>query len=154
MYLGTNILLNYILNSTLGLCYQTLREKYGLVYSSYAMIKQYENMLFIYAETDKSKKEKFLQALDEIVADLNNPELLEQLIARAKQEYFAREYTFDEDHEQITKSINGFLLGFKDGLDRNEINDAIKGLTSEELIQKTKSLSKKNVFMVRGEGNE
>ncbi len=148
------LVLYYIFNSTLGLCYQTLREKYGLVYSSYAMIKKDENRLYIYAETDKTKKDKFLQALDEIVADLNNPELLEQLIATAKKEYFANEYTFDEDHGRITQSINAFLLGNKDGLDRNEINDAIQAITSEELIQKTKTLKKKNVFMVRGEGNE
>lgn len=148
------LVLYYIFNSTLGLCYQTLREKYGLVYSSYATIKKDENRLYIYAETDKTKKEKFLQALDEIVADLNNPELLEQLISTAKKEYFANEYTFDEDHERITQSINAFLLGNKDGLDRNEINDAIQAITSEELIQKTKTLKKKNVFMVRGEGNE
>lgn len=146
--------LYYILNSSLGLCYQTLREKYGLVYGSYARIRQYDNKLIIYAETDKNKKEKLLQALDEIVADLNNPQLLERLIARAKDEYFADEYTFDEDHEKIVDSINNFLLKLQDGLDRNEINDGIHNLTSDELIQKTKTLKRKNVFMVRSEDNE
>jgi predicted Zn-dependent peptidase len=122
--------LYYILNSTLGLCYQTLREKYGLVYGASARIRQYDNKLVIYAETDKNKKEKFLQALDEIVADLNNPQLLERLIARAKDEYFADEYTFDEDHERIIGSIDSFLLKLDDGLDRNEINEGVQNLTS------------------------
>lgn len=143
--------LYYILNSSLGLCLQTLREKYGLVYSSYAEIMYYEDKLSIYAEIDKNKKEKFLQALDEIVGDLKNPELLEKFIARAKDEYFASEYTFDENYSKIVTAINSYLLN---GLDRNEINAEIQDLTSEELLQKTKSLKQKNVFMVRSEEDE
>ncbi len=146
--------LYYILNSSTGLCLKTFREKYGLVYSSYAEIMNYDGKLMIYAETDKSKKEKFLQALDEIIADLNNPELMEQFITRAKEEYFATEYTFDENHSKIVTAINSYLLKLADGFDRNDINEGIHNLTSEELLQKTKTMQRKNVFMVRSEEDE
>ena len=146
--------LYYIFNSSLGLCYQTLREKYGLVYSSHANIMKLDNKLKIYGEIDKNKKEKFLQALDEIIADLNNPELLKQFVARAKDEFFANEYTYDEDCDNNVISIDNYLLNISNGLDRNQIIEGIQNLTSEELLPKMKSIRKKNVFMVRGKDDE
>ena len=100
------------------------------------------------------KKEKFLQALDEIICDLNNPDLLEEYVARAKEEYFMNDYTFDENANQIVNSINAYLLGCQEHLDKNEIDNEIRNLKSDDLIQKVKTLKRKNVFMVRGVNNE
>ena len=149
------LVLHYILNSSfVGLCFKILREKYGLVYHAQANISYFDDKLYIQAEVDKNKKEKFLQALDEIICDLNNPDLLEEYVARAKEEYFMNDYTFDENANQIVNSINAYLLGCQEHLDKNEIDDEIRNLNSDDLLQKVKTLKRKNVFMVRGVNNE
>jgi hypothetical protein len=59
--------LNNIFNSSSGICYELLRDKYGLVYSFYVDIMFYLKKLYFYSEIDYSKKEKFLETLDEII---------------------------------------------------------------------------------------
>ncbi len=148
------LLLKMIMNSSLGLCYQTLREKYGLVYSAYAAFMYYLKKVYIYAETSKDKKEKFLEALDEIIKVLNDKELLDKLIVTAKAEIESREVTLSEDKNRIINSINDYILKLYDGQNRNEVYEEVMKINADELIESTKTLRRKNVFMVRSNRNE
>jgi predicted Zn-dependent peptidase len=147
------IALYYILNSPVGICYQTLREKYGLVYGVSSNIRLFDNKMYINAQIDKNKKERFIKALDEIVADLNDPKKLKDLLCRAKEEHFSSEWTFDEESSNIVSSLSSYLLKTETA-DRNELNEGVRDLTTEELLQKTRSLKRKNIFMVRSEEDE
>ena len=142
------------MNSSLGLCYQTLREKYGLVYNSYANIKYYLKKLYVYGEIDKEKKEKFLKALDEIVNKLNNKDLLDKLISQAKDEIKANEVTLSEDQDRMIDSLNYYILKYFDGQNRTEVYRQISEITADDLIKSTKTLKRKNVFMVRSKKDE
>jgi len=148
------MLLNTIMNSSLGLCYQTLRRKYGLVYNSYAGIIYYLKKLYIYGEIDKNKKEKFLEALDEIVNMLNDKELLDKLIVQAKDEIEANQVTLSEDQNKIIDSLNNYILKLFEGQKITDTYHQVSELTSDDLIKSTKTLKRKNIFMVRSKNDE
>jgi predicted Zn-dependent peptidase len=147
-------LLDKILNSVLGLCYQTLREKYGLVYGSSAAMFFHEKKLYIYGITDFSKKEKFIEAADEIVNDLKDRVILEKYMLQAKEEVADDEYSLSENKRKLSGIINNRILKFFGDKDRDEVNKEIQEMTPEELMNKTKTLTRKNVFMVRSKTNE
>jgi predicted Zn-dependent peptidase len=147
-------ILEWILNSSIGLCYKTLREKYGLVYGSYAEILFHEKKLFIYGETDASKKEKFIEAVDEIIKSLANREIIEEYMQQAKDEIANDEYSLSESKDRMTSIINSRILKIYGNQDREIVNKEIQEMQPEELMTKTKTLTKKNVFMLRGKTNE
>ena len=147
-------ILEWILNSSIGLCYQILREKYGLVYGASADILFHEKKLYIYGETAASKKEKFVEAVDEIIASLANPEIIAKYMKQAKEEIANDEYSLSENKDRLTGIINGRILKVYGDRDREIVNKEIEEMQPEELINKTKTLTKKNVFMVRGKSNE
>ena len=148
------LLLRKIMNSSIGLCYQTLREKYGLVYSSYAAFMYYLKKMYFYAEIDKDKKNDFLKALDEIVETLRDKEKLDSLIEVAKSEISADEVTLSEEADIMLSYLNDYILKLYEGKNRTETFEQIQNLTSEDLIQSTMSLRRKNVFMVRSSEDE
>lgn len=146
--------LSRILNSSIGLCMQTLREKYGLVYGAYASILFHEKKLYIYGETDASKKQKFIEACDEIIASLSNRELLEKYMKQAKEEIANDEYSLSENKDQLINTMDIRFLKFYGDQDREIVNNEIENMLPEELMNKTKTLTRKNVFMLRGKTNE
>ncbi len=143
-----------MLNSTLGLCYQTLREKYGLVYGSSSDILFHEKKLNIFGETDYSKKDKFIEACDEIVKSLCNREVVKKYMKIAKDEIFDDEYSLSENRNDLTNIISNRLLKYYGDTDRELVNKEIEEMKPEEIMDKAKSLNRKNVFMVRGKSNE
>lgn len=147
-------ILEWILNSSIGLCYQTLREKYGLVYGSDATILFQEKKLYIFGITDVSKKEKFIEAADEIVNDLKDRVILEKYMLQAKEELADDEYSLCENNRKLSGILNNRILKFFGDKDRDEVNKEIQEMTPEELMNKTKTLTRKNVFMVRSKTNE
>ena len=50
--------------------------------------------------------------------------------------------------------LNNRILKFFGDKDRDEVNKEIQEMTPEELMNKTKTLTRKNVFMVRSKTNE
>ena len=148
------LILKKIMNSSLGLCYQTLREKYGLVYNSYSCIMHELKKLYIYGEIDKEKKDKFLYAANEIINKLKDKKILEKLITQAKKELEVEEINLSENQYKMINSINDYIIKLHEGKNRTEIYDEIHKITSEELIKSTKTLKRKNIFMVRGNKNE
>lgn len=147
-------ILGCMLNSSIGLCYQTLREKYGLVYGAYANILFHQKKLYIYGETNISKKEKFIEAVDEIINDLNNREIVEKFMTQAKEEIANDEYSLSESKKRLFGMINNRILQVYGNQDRDIVNKEIEEMKPEELMNKTKVLTRKNIFMVRSKANE
>ena len=147
-------ILEWILNSSIGLCYQTLREKYGLVYGSYANILFHQKKLYIYGETNISKKDKFIEATDEIIKNLNDREIVEKYMIQAKDQIANYEYSLSESKERLFKIINNSILRVYGNQDRDIVNKEIEEMKPEELMNKTKKLTRKNIFMVRSKTNE
>ena len=146
-------ILGYILNTSIGLCMQTLREKYGLVYGAYAGILFHQKKLYIYGETDASKKEKFINAVDEIIDGLTNKEVLEKYMDQAKKAIADNEDYIKENKKRLVNVINNRILKVFGDQDREIVNREIEEMQPEDLMNKTQELNKKNVFMVRGKSN-
>ena len=147
-------ILEWMLNSTIGLCYQTLREKYGLVYGSYAEILFHQKKLYIYGETNVSNKEKFIEAADEIIRSLSDRVIVEKYMTQAKEEIANDEYSLSESKNRLFGIINNRILKVYGDKDRDVVNKEIEEMQPEELMSKTKVLSRKNVFMVRSKIDE
>ena len=146
-------ILGHILNTSIGLCMQTLREKYGLVYGAYAGILFHQKKLYIYGETDASKKEKFINAVDEIIEGLTNKEVLEKYMDQAKKAIADNEDYIKENKKRLVNVINNRILKVFGDQDREIVNREIEEMQPEDLMNKTQELNKKNVFMVRGKSN-
>lgn len=147
-------LLEKMLDSTLGLCYQTLREKYGLVYGAYADVLFHEKKLYFYGETDYAKKDKFIEACDEIVKALCDKTEVEKYMEVAKKEIEDDEYSLSENKKKMVRIINNNILKVYGDQDREETFKEIQEMKPEEIMDKAKTLKRKNVFMVRGKSNE
>jgi len=147
-------ILEWILNSSIGLCHKILREKYGLVYGANAEILFHQKKLYFYGETDASKKEKFIEAVDEIVSNLCNSKIVTQYMKQAKEEIDNDEYSLSESKTRLTSILNTRILKIYGDQDREEVNKEIDEMSTEELMNKTKTLTRKNIFMVRGNKNE
>ena len=146
--------LERMLNSVIGLCHQTMREKYGLVYGSYADILFHEKKLYIYGETDIAKKNKFVAAADEIIKSLSDRLIVEKYMEQAKKEIANDEYSLSENKKRMFAIINNRILKIYGNKDRNLVNKEIEEMKPEEIMNKTKLLTKKNIFMVRSKTNE
>ena len=147
-------LLEKMLNTSIGLCYQTLREKYGLVYDSNASILFHQKKLLVYGETSASKIEKFIEAVDEIIKSLCDRETVEKYMVQAKEQIANNEYSLSENKSKLFGIINSRILQVYGNKDRDIVNKEIEEMKPEELMNKTKSLTRKNIFMVRSKTNE
>lgn len=148
-------LLRKLLNSSVGLCYQILREKGGLVYSSSASILYYLKKMYFYGEIDKDKKEQFIKGVEEIVRLLQDKDVLNNFLERAKVEMLIDEVYISEDADKIVNEVlDSYVLKLYEGLNRTEVNHQILDETADSLYNVTKSLKRKNVFMARGMDNE
>lgn len=147
-------LLEKMLDSTLGLCYQTLREKYGLVYGAFADVLFHQKKLYFYGETDYAKKDKFIETCDEIVKALCDKTEVEKYMEYAKKEIEDDEYSLSENKKKMVRIINNNILKVYGDQDREETFKEIQEMKPEEIMDKAKTLKRKNVFMVRGKSNE
>ena len=147
-------ILQTMLNSSIGLCYETLREKYGLVYGAYADLLFHQKKLNISGETDISKKQKFIEACDEIIESLKNREIVEMYMNQAKEEIASDEYVLSEDKSDLVEVLNNRILKVYGDKDRDLVTKEIEEMKPEDLINKTKTLVRKNVFTVRRNNNE
>lgn len=152
-YAETKIL-SWMLNSAIGPCYQILRAKYGIVYRTYANILFHQKKLYIYGETNISKKEKFIEAVDEIIKDLNNREIVEKYMTQAKKEIADTEYSLSENKQLLLFVINNIILQVYGNQTREMVDKEVEDMKPEELINKTRMLTRKNIFMVRSKDNE
>ena len=152
-YPQLRLLLN-ILNSSLGLCYQTLREQHGLVYSSYAAIMYYLNKIYFYGEIDPSKKQEYLDAVEEIVSKLQDRESLETAINNSKIQLGIRELTISENQDEVVDSLDDYALGLYEGQNRNEIFQEIADTTVDDILTSTMQLKRRHVLMVRSGEDE
>ena len=119
-----------------------------------ANILFHQRKLYIYGETNISKKEKFIEAVDEIINDLNNREIVEKFMTQAKEEIANDEYSLSESKKRLFGVINNRILQVYGNQDRDIVNKEIEEMKPEELMNKTKVLTRKNIFMVRSKANE
>ena len=145
-------LLGGILNYSSGLCYRILREKYGLVYSSYAVIFQYTDALTFKAKIDKKNINKLLEAVDEIVGIITNKEKLKDLLIFIKKYIKNEYYLMSEKKDDMFDEIDDYIRGI-DGK-YSDFIDKIDSYTEEDIIRYTKSMKKANVFIYKGGYNE
>jgi hypothetical protein len=71
-----------------------------------------------------------------------------------KDEIANDEYSLSESKDRMTSIINSRILKIYGNQDREIVNKEIQEMQPEELMTKTKTLTKKNVFMLRGKTNE
>ncbi len=145
-------LLGGILNYSSGLCYRILREKYGLVYSSYAVIFQYTDALTFKAKIDKKNINKLLEAVDEIVGIITNKEKLKDLLIFIKKYIKNEYYLMSEKKDDMFDEIDDYIRGIGTGYDK--YIERIDSYTEDDVIEYTRSLKRMNVFMYKGDKDE
>ena len=77
-------MLGRMLNSQNGLCHRILRDELGLVYSVYASIFLKAGLLYIKAGISEENKDKCLKGIDDIINELQNPNLVKELLEYGK----------------------------------------------------------------------
>ena len=148
------ILLAKMLNSMIGLCNIYLREKNDIVYSSCAHIKFYGKKLYVEAALAKEKKQEFLDTVEEIVKVLQDEKKLPLLIEQAKREIAEDNFTTSEEKDYLIFYLNNYALKSFGNISRNEVIRQVGEITPEDLLGVTRTLRRKNIFMVRGNGDE
>ena len=73
---------------------------------------------------------------------------------QAKEEIANDEYSLSESKNRVAGIINGRILKIYGDKDREIVNQEIEDMKAEDLMNKTKTLVRKNVFMVRGKKHE
>lgn len=143
-----------VLNGSGDLCFNILREKYGLVYSSNAQISYSCRYIVIMAKIDKNNKQKFIDATEEIIETIKDKEKLKKLLISAKKAIKNTYYLISEDSELMRCNIDDFI-----GHSYGDFNDLefVKNIDSydvEDVLKYTKTLKRKNIFMYRGDLHE
>lgn len=141
-------ILEYIFNSSCGLCLNILREKYGLCYSSGVSIDYYSNIVIFTAEIEGKNKQKFLNAVDEVINMATDKNVINKLLLLAKKNNEQADYLISNDRESMIGCLEEYILN--DGLKKSDLTNDINLCTEEDIIESVKSLKKKNVFMYRG----
>lgn len=134
-----------------GICSEILREKYGLVYEGWASLYTKRNLVYFYAKIKKENKQKLLDAIDEIVAAIQDPEQLREYLEIGK-DYLKKEaYILSEKKDKMFDSLNDYVRGVDDGLDYNEFIANLDSYTDEKVAGMLQTLRRRNVFMYRGD---
>ena len=147
-------LLEGILNYGSGLCSSILREKYHLVYASNARIDFHNKTMYFYAKIEKKNKQKLLDAIDEMVAILQDKDKLREYIDFTKENLKIDQYTESESKEDLIENVDDYIYSYYDKFDKEEFIKNIDSYPDDEIIKCTKTLTKKNVFMLRGDNHE
>ena len=148
-----NILFD-ILNVSSIYCTTILREKYDLVYVSYAVVGYSRKTLIFKAQVDKKNIDKLIEATDEIVNDLKDKEKLKEFLIKTRESIKEENYLLSENKKHMIDTINDYVTGIFDKFNETEFADNIDNVTAEELLEKTKTLKKRNIFIYRGDDCE
>lgn len=145
-------LLFYILNSSCGIMHEILREKYGLVYSSYVDFSNSTNTFSIVANIDSKNKERLLEAANEVIELIQSNDKINELLEYAKNEIRREIYLLDEDKTVLTKTLDAYIE--RGSLRKDTLLKKIDTITADDITTLTKTLTKKGTFMYRGTKNE
>ena len=148
-----NILFD-ILNVSSVYCTTILREKYDLVYVSYVVVGYSRKTLIFKAQVDKKNINKLIEATDEIVNDLKDKEKLKEFLIRTRESIKDENYLLSENKLHMIDTINDYVTGIFDKFNETEFADNITKLTEDEVLKKTKTLKRRNVFIYRGDDCE
>lgn len=144
--------IEYMLNSTNGLCLNILREKYGIVYHAYAEFDNRHGFMYFHAQIDKKNKEKALSGIEEIFEKLHDKKEVEKLLEYAKEKQKELLYTEMENMGPNVAELNNYI--FKSGIPSDERIKKIESLTVDDIINQIDNLEKKYTFFFRGDKDE
>lgn len=148
-----NILFD-ILNVSSIYCTTILREKYDLVYVSYAVVGYSRKTLIFKAQVDKKNINKLIEATDEIVNDLKDKEKLKEFLIKTRESIKEENYLLSENKTHMIDTINDYVTGIFDKFNETEFADNIENVTVEDVLERTKTLKKRNIFIYRGDDCE
>ena len=143
-----------IFNGSSNLCFEILREKYGLVYASAVTISFTGKYLLVSAKIDKNNKDKFIEAVDEMIEMIKDKDSLKVFLKNAK-ESIKNEYNLlSEDRDEMISKIDDYVSYVFKGFDDTKFVEEIDKVKVDDILKYTKTLKRKNIFMYRGDLNE
>lgn len=148
---GMNKILRDILNGSSDLCMDVLRDKHGLVYGSSVILSPYSNLFTVKASTKKENIDELIEATDEMVSIIQDPEKVKPLLERAKESIKMEDAVLSEDRYSLLYEISSHIRNMYPGFNYNEFIQNLDEIKPEDVTQATKTLKKKNVFMLRGD---
>ena len=151
---GTRKIINEIFNGSCDLCMNILREKYGLVYTSGVLISYVSKYLVIKAKIDKNNKDKFIEAVDEMMRIVQDKKSLEELLQNAKDSIKIDYELIDESRDEMILNIDNYISGIFNGFDDVKFAEDIYGVKVEDVLKCTKTLKRKKIFLYRGDLDE
>ena len=131
-----------------------LREKYGLVYVSGVLISYVSKYLVIKAKIDKNNKDKFIEAVDEMMRIVQDKKSLEELLQNAKDSIKIDYELIDESRDEMILNIDNYISGIFNGFDDVKFAEDIYGVKVEDVLKCTKTLKRKKIFLYRGDLDE
>lgn len=143
-----------ILNVSSVYCSSILREKYNLVYVSYVVVGYSRKTLIFKAQVDKKNIDKLINATDEIINDLKDRDKLKELLVKTRESIKNENYILSENKLCMIDTINDYVTGIFDKFNETEFADNIDKLTEDDLLEKTKTLKRRNIFIYRGDDCE
>lgn len=143
-----------VINISGDLCTDILRDKYDLVYTSSAQVGYARNILAFKAGVDKKNIDKLISATDEIVDILKNKEKLKELLIKTRESIKNENYILSENRTLMIDTINDYVTGIFNRFNETEFANNIDELKVEDIIEKTKTLKRRNVFIYRGDLDE
>ncbi|MBQ6285960.1 MAG: insulinase family protein [Bacilli bacterium] len=150
---GLTKILGSIFNGRNGLCHQILREKYGLVYSSYVSIFYYRKAFVFKAKIDKNNKQKTLDAINEIISIAQDKTKLIDLLKYAKEYIKTEDYLLSENKIDMVDYLDDYIRGIAGDFNYSEFIKNLDSYTEEDIASHMKSLRLKNIFMYKGDKN-
>lgn len=143
-----------ILNGSSNLCSNILRDKYKLVYESYADFYILSKLIVIYAKIDKDNIDKMIKASDELIKMIKNKKIIKPLLKRAKESIKNNIYIMSEDKDAITNELISYIRKEYEGYNVNDFYNEVDDIKVKDVTKVTKTLKKENVFFYRGDYNE
>lgn len=144
--------IEYMLNSSNGLCLNILRQKYGIVYHAYARFDARSGFMYFHAQIDKKNKDKAIEGIEEIFEKLHDKKEVEKLLEYAKEKQKELAYTEMENINTNVGELNNYI--FKSGISSDERIKKIESLTVNDIINQIDNLEKKYTFFFRGDKDE
>ena len=147
-------ILSKVFNGLGRICLSVFRDKYGLVYSGGLGTFYFKDAVYFYAPIHKDDKEKFLKAVDEVLAIAMNKDTLKKYLDLAKFSIKNEAYILNEEKYDFIDTIDEQVRGSSDEFDYEKFAAEIDEYTEEEFIDTLKTLKRRGVFMYRGELGE
>lgn len=143
-----------IINVSGDLCLNILRNKYNLVYSSSATIGYSRGTIIFKTEIDKKNIDKLISAVDEIVTCLKDKEKIKEFLVQTRENIKNDNYILSECRSLMIDNINDYVTGIFNRFNENEFANNIDNLKEEDIVNKTKTLKRRNIFIYRGDDCE